>query len=135
MESVGSYFDTEAAAWTITNKGSASASATTCAGTYILGGYQVTSTNTVFQRTFSSLPTHDTIYFSFSVWVLDVNVAGDNGDLYEVYFDSINMGTLNTLILTFSPFHLREKEMEISAKIKVWILIFKIWTLLKIFEV
>jgi len=78
-------FIIEAASWTIPPSSLiSSARVSKCAGSYLLGGYDITQANAVFTRTYENLQDHAMIYFSLYIWLID---TWNPGDTFTIQFD------------------------------------------------
>ena len=89
LESNLSYFQTDASFWTITNK-IITSSTSQCSGTWLLGGYQVTTYGETYTRTYLSVPSHSVIYFSIEIWLINLQ---SSGNVFRLYFDTQSVST------------------------------------------
>jgi len=100
LESTSSSFNTEASFWSI--QGNFSAAMTSqCSGTWIMGGYHITGNGGEFTRTYTGLPSHNTIYFSVYMWQIDTQ---ESADLFRIYFDGVLVSDWNSNGYSFTAY-------------------------------
>lgn len=71
LESTGASFDTESTSWSVTGNTGVAPHTYTCVTTPTLGGGSKLNNAATLTRTYTTLPTHDIIYLSFTIWLLD----------------------------------------------------------------
>jgi len=57
----------------------------TCGQYTILGGYLTVGAKTTWTRIYNDLPSHNTIYYTLHVWLID---SWDSGDTFSIKFDN-----------------------------------------------
>ena len=97
----------EAANWTITSIINTSIKTSVCDTVPILGGYEITNSGPTFKTTYTNLPSHNQINFSFQAFLLDSWDVNDN-DHFEVMFDSTNVVGW-TIIRTAGPLFIYDR--------------------------
>ena len=95
-------FAAECSVWTASNLISSTTLSYTCGSTPMLGGYNVLGTsssqlNDYFLRTFTNLPDHAFIRFTFTMYALDSwdQVSGGWNDAFSLYADTTLLVTKN----------------------------------------
>ena len=83
LESTTSYFQTEANYWSFSNT-LAATNVSQCSTAFILGGYGVIGPGTTFTRLYSSLPSHNSVYFLIKFWLIDIETSAD---LFHISLD------------------------------------------------
>ena len=105
LEYQGTDFQAEAASWSCSLSLVNSAVKTTqCGSNTLLGGYNIMAGNSggtgSWSKTYSGLPTHNTIYFTMKLYMIDY--WGIGSDHFHLYFDSSDtvMWNVNSNYLT-----------------------------------
>jgi len=89
LEYEGADFIQEASAWSVPpSKVIYGTDIGTCAGYTIIGGYGTVDQYTTWTRVYDNLPTHNTIYFSLHIWLID---SWDYGDTFWIKFDNVQL--------------------------------------------
>lgn len=84
LEGSGSAFAADISSWSYAGVLSTPIN-TQCAGIDLLGGYNVLDTAGSFTRTYTGLPAHNAIYFTWSFYIID---GWDDTDTIFVKFDN-----------------------------------------------
>ena len=100
LESNTTYFNTEAQHWTITNN-LTSAITSECYGSWIMGGYGITGQGGRYSRFYSSLPSHNMIYFTIYFWIIDLETSSD---LFKIYIDNQLIDDWNSIGYSYASF-------------------------------
>ena len=65
-----------------------------CAGTYLLGGYNILPDNAYFTRVYTGLPPHNEFFYSITFWLID---SWNPPDSFTIEFDSVSVQGFNGL--------------------------------------
>jgi len=95
LEGTGTGFVTNANDWFISGLVSSSVKTYNCAGTYMLGGYNVMSTGsgTYMERYYDNLPAHNQIAFAVKTYPIDSWDGGSDG--YQISFDGTTINGIS----------------------------------------
>ena len=108
MEKNNSCFVSDTPSWSASNLRPSQKIWSTCGGTYLVGGYGILGNDTTawqlgeyFSRTYTNLPPHTMLYFTYSWWAIDS--WNGSPDSFQVAVDSTVFAGWNTLSFANYP--------------------------------